>query len=161
MVNSDCVLKKCSYSIPMSLIWIFFASLTVVGSLMYNISIKLATSHMNAFIFTSVFTVFALLAHLVCLVVYKYVFKFDVALTIDNKGLWYSVIAGLGVALIDIAYFFALRYGSMIASQTVWTIGGLIGLTIVAVLFFQETLTLQKACGITLGIISLYLVTRS
>lgn len=142
------------------MLWVLFASLTVIGSLMYNVSIKLASSHMNAFIFTSVFTIFALIAHLLCLLAYKYIFKFDVALSIDSKGLWFSLVAGVGVALIDIAYFFALRHGTMIASQCVWTIGGLIGLTVIAVLFFNEALTFIKAAGIVLGIVSLYLVTR-
>lgn len=138
--------------------WIIFASLTVVGSLMYNVCVKLATASMNGFLFACLLAFAEFVSQIIVIGFARGVGKIDVfaGATPQNVGL--AVLAGAAVALINVAYFFAMRTGSAVACQSVWTIGGLLAFTLVAFFFFHETLTLQKAFGIVLGIASLVLI---
>ena len=144
----------------MLLPWLLFVSLTVVGGLMYNVSAKLATANMSPFVFTLALGLTVFVAQSVSFLVAKYAFKVDVLSGLTANGIVFAVVAGLGAALVDICYFLALRYGTPTASLAFWSIGSLIALTIFSILVFKEVMTLSKACGILLGIVSLYLISR-
>jgi uncharacterized membrane protein len=143
----------------MSLYWLLFASLTVVGALTYNLSVKFGTASMPVFIFVLIAAATNLSIQAVVTLTAKYGFKYDLQ-GVNSQNIRYALMAGAATALIDIAYFFALRYGSMVASQIFWTVGGSIAVTAVAVLFLHETLTFTKAMGIALGMVAVVLLTK-
>jgi uncharacterized membrane protein len=144
----------------MSYYWFIFASLTVVGSLTYNVCMKLGIGSINAFSYVLLMNLFTCFAQALFFITARYGFKVDTVTGLTPYGRMLCAVAGVAVAMIDICYFFALRYGSIIASQMFWTIGGTIALVIFAVLFFKEPVTLTKAAGIVMGLASLYLMTR-
>lgn len=144
----------------MSWIWFFFACLTAIGGLSYNIGVKFGTAAVNPYAFTVTLAVTCALIQVLFFLTAKYVFHADVAQGVHFSGLKFAVLAGCAAAMIDIAYFFAVRYGSVIASQLFWTVGGTVLVVGIAILFFNETLTLQKAVGIVLGLASVILLTK-
>jgi len=139
--------------------WLIFAVLTVLGSLTYNVCSKLATTNSNIFIFAFLITLSSFILTSIYVLVAHYGFKINVTEGLNAKGVAIGVAAGIGVTLIDIAFFFALRYGSAISSQLFWSVGGTAAFTLAMFLFFHESLTLTKAFGILFGIASLILVT--
>ncbi|MDD3029156.1 MAG: hypothetical protein PHS57_02605 [Alphaproteobacteria bacterium] len=144
----------------MSLPWLLAASLTVVGITIYSIGMKLGSAQAHPFGFVlSLNVVIISLMSLACLVT-RFVFKVDVLQGLNIGTLRYAALCGIGAALIDTAYFLALRYGALIPTQLVYTIGGTLAVGTVAVLCFGEGLTTSKALGIILGIASLILITR-
>ena len=141
--------------------WILFASVTVVGSLMYNVGMKFGTANTSAFAFVLMVSLILFLTQTASFLIAKYAFHVDVTEGLEMRNILFAVLAGLGVAIIDLFYFFAFRYGTPIQCQMFWTVGGLIALTIFAVIVFREPMPLTKALGIVLGIVGLVLVVRS
>jgi drug/metabolite transporter (DMT)-like permease len=144
----------------MSLNWFIFASLAVLGSLIYNLSVKVAGHHINPFIFTVALTLVGLIGHLACLAFYKFYLGEGVSLQMDKTGLWLAVAAGLGIVIIDLGYFFAVREGGLMASTGFWVVGSLVITTVASYFLFKEGITATKLMGIVLGAISLFLLTR-
>jgi uncharacterized membrane protein len=144
----------------MSLYWLFFASLTVVGSLLYNVGMKFGTEGANPFGFAFILASVEFGVMGLCCLVSRYAFKISATQGMNAHAIKLAAMAGFGVALVDVCYFFALRYGSLIASQMFWVVGGTVALVIFSVLFFGEALTLAKAAGIACGIASVILITK-
>ena len=145
----------------MSFLWFLFACLTVVGSLTYNVNVKMGTTHTNVFAFVFVMSACLFCLQIVIFLITKYGFKVDMSTALSSQTFKYAGTAALGVAVIDIFYFLAIRYGTPIQSQMFWTIGGMIALAAFSFLFFKEPMPPVKLIGIILGIISLVLVIRS
>jgi uncharacterized membrane protein len=142
--------------------WIFFAGMTVVSGLMFNVATKIATQgHLDMFMFSLLFCLVGLVGNILIVLVYKYTISPDYLPVYDAKGIWMGILAGVAGIMINLFYFLAMKTGSAISSQAVWTVGGLIAVTIVMTLFFKEVLSPQKAIGIVLGVISLLLIVRS
>lgn len=144
----------------MNWVWLFFASLAVVGSIAYNLSVKVAGEHINPFVFTVFLTLFGLVGHLVCLGVYKWHMGESAVLHLDKTGLWMALIAGLGIVIIDLGFFFAVKEGGMVASTGFWVIGSLALTALAGIFVFHEALSVAKVAGVALGVASLYLLTR-
>jgi uncharacterized membrane protein len=143
----------------MSFYWLLFASLSVLGSLFYNIGVKFSSANVNAFGFAFTMNCVVLFLQTIVVLTAKYGFRIDVAQGMNKGTVKFAVMAGLGAAIIDVSYFFANRYGSVIASQLFWTIGGIIALAVFSALFLGETITPTKAAGIILGIVAVFLIT--
>ena len=88
-----------------SITWAFFACLTVLGALGYNIAVKMAGDTINAFVFTTVLTFSALFGHVICFGIYKY-YNMSEPLIISKMGVWMGILAGVSVVVIDLAFFF-------------------------------------------------------
>ncbi len=144
----------------MSLAWLIFASLSVVGSVAYNLSMKVAGDHVNPFVFTVGITMVALIGHLICLAFYKLYMGETVALQADKSGLLLALVAGLGIVIIDLGFFFAVREGGLTSSMGFWVIGSLTITTLIGYFVFHETFSMTKFAGIILGAVSLFLLTR-
>lgn len=144
----------------MSLYWLLFASLSVVGSLAYTVGMKLGSPSMNAFGFAFLMNIVVLSSQTVFCLTAKYVFKADVMQGVNVNTLKFALLTGLGAALVDVSYFSALRYGSVISSQIFWTVGGIVAVTAFAALFLGETLSATKALGIALGVVAVFLITK-
>lgn len=144
----------------MSLYWLFFASLSVIGSLGYNVGMKLAGPNTNPFGFVFVMTSVILFSQAICCVIAKYFFHANVTQGIDAHAMKFAAVSGLSAALIDVSYTLALRHGSVISSQVFWTIGGMIAVAVFAAFFVGETITVTKAVGILMGIAAVVLITK-
>ncbi len=144
----------------MSYLWLLFASMTVVGSVAYNIGMKLGGPGVNPFGFTFVMTSVILAVLGVCCLIAQFGFKVPVMQGMNGHAVKYAALCGGAAALIDIGYFLALRTGAMIPTQVFWTIGGMVALAIIAALFMGESMTWTKVTGIVFGIVSVLLITR-
>ncbi len=145
----------------MSYLWLFFATLTVIGSVGFNIGMKLGASGTNPLFFLLVMTTVILVLLVLSCLVATYGFKMEVTQGMTLRAVKYAALCGFSAALIDVGYFLALRNGSMVSTQIFWTIGGMSLLTVIAVLFFHETITLTKALGIGFGVVSVWLITKA
>ncbi len=143
----------------MSLYWLLFISLTVLGGVTYNVGMKLGTANMNVFAFALVISSTVLVIEAVCFLTAKYAFKVDVSQGVDMQNAKFAVMVGAGGALVDFAYFLALRHGSVIASQIFWMIGGMVATALAAIFLFHEAMTPTKILGIFFGIVSVVLIT--
>lgn len=144
----------------MSWLWLLFASLTVAGSLGYNVAMKVSAGQVNVFGFSAVMSGIAFAAQLAIFFIAKYAMNVDALQGVDARGIKLAIITGLSSAAINLFYFFALKYGSAIASQVMWTVGGTVALVIVSAIFFGEALTPAKILGIALGLVSVVLITK-
>lgn len=145
----------------MSPLWLLFASMTVVGSVAYNVGMKMGGTGVNPFGFTFVMTSVILALLGLCCLVAQFGFKTNVLQGMNLHAVKYAALCGAAAALIDIGYFLAIRSGGMIPTQVFWTIGGMVALAVVAALFMGEAMTATKALGIAFGIVSVFLITRA
>ena len=143
----------------MSMLWVFYISLTVIGATIYNIAVKVSGDQINVFVFSVFLTMAALAGHIILLLIYKYgCFTDGKSLQISTVGITMAVFAGLSVTLIDVGYFLAVKEGGMISSQLVWTVGGTLLVALIGFLYFKEILSIQKLAGIAFGLASVWLV---
>ncbi len=145
----------------MSALWLFFASLTVFGTILYNFSVKMAGEIINPFVFTVILTMVALTGHLAAYGINKQFFSPDLKFSFTTTGFILAATAGLGVVIIDLAYFYAVRSGGLAITNAFWVIGGLIVTALISYMFFNEAIGGVKALGFALGVVSLILITRS
>ncbi|MDD4616546.1 MAG: hypothetical protein PHW76_05445 [Alphaproteobacteria bacterium] len=145
----------------MSLYWLFFLSLAIVGSFAYTAGMKFGAPTMSPFGYAVIMNVVVLSAQLVFALTAKYGFKVDVAQGINSRTIKFAILTGCGAAMVDLCFFLALRYGSVVSSQIVWQVGSILLIGTAAVLFWGEALSLQKALGVLLGLASLILITRA
>lgn len=144
----------------MSALWLFLASLTVLGTVLYNFSVKMAGEIINPFVFAIIFTGIAFIGHLAAFAINKQFFTTDLKFAYTPMSLGLAAAAGLGIVIIDLAYFYAVRSGGLALTSAFWTLGGLLATILISFLFFNETIGATKALGIALGLVSLFLITK-
>jgi drug/metabolite transporter (DMT)-like permease len=142
-------------------LWLLFCSFIVVGSVVFNVGMKLGTAEVNPFGFMFFMNVFAVAAFGLCCLVAIYGFKVDVMKGMNLPAFNYAALCAASVVIIDIGYIMAVRYGSLIGTQVIWTVGGMVAFAAIAVLFLNETMTLTKALGIAFGVVSVLLITKA
>lgn len=142
---------------PISLIWLAFVSLAVLGMIFYDVAIKLAVDKINVFSFTAAMTLFALLGHIAALGLYKY-FNPETDLKVGTYGITLALLGAAGILMMDIGFFMGVKYGGLIRTNTVWLIAGLVITAIISLLAFHEQLTSLKLLGIALGVVSVILL---
>ena len=141
-------------------LWLLSSVVAIIGNLTYLVGLKLADGYINPFLLTFLFSLVALTGHAAMLLFYHFVLREEVTLQYDSRGALLAVVIGLGVVIIDFAIFFAFRHGSAINTHLLLAVGTAIGFSAIAALCFGETITLTRATGIVLGLISLVLVIR-
>lgn len=142
-----------------SLPWIFFIFLTIFGATVYNITVKLAGDDTNPFIFGVILSVFALIGHGIAAFFY-WLHKGEQLFAISPMAIWLTIFAGLSIVAIDVGYFLAVKHGGVVASQTVWTVGALLLITLISYLFLGEQMSVIKLAGVLLGALSVILVVK-
>ncbi len=142
-----------------SLIWLFFVAISAIGAIGYNVAIKMA-GEINAFLFATCFTFFALLSHGLCLLVYKYKFSDGGDLLFSKNSLYIAIFAGISTVIIDLSFFFAMKYGSYVLTSTVPVIASMVLSVIAGYFIFSELLSLEKALGLLLGFLAIYLLVK-
>ena len=140
-------------------IWLFFVTLSAVGAVGYNIAVKMA-GEINAFLFASCFTAVALLAHVLCLVVYRGYNPAATDLIISKNLLYVALFAGISTVIIDLAFFFAMKQGSYVLTSTIPVIASMVLSVIAGYFIFNELLNLEKSFGLFLGAIAIYLLVK-
>ncbi len=145
----------------MFLTWLLFMSLVVVGSVGYNVGMKLGPAQANPFAFAFVMTLVVLSVQAFCCVVAKYGFKVDIGQGMTPSVLKCALLCGGSAALIDACYIMGLRYGSLTNSMLFWVVGGMVALSVVSYLFLGETMNWTKLLGLAFGIVSVLLITKA
>ena len=145
----------------MSAVWLFLVSLAVFGTLFYNFGIKLAGDVINPFVFTVLMTFTALAGHVAAFGVNKAFFNSDLKFSFGTTGVFYAVVAGIGIVIIDLAYFYAVKEGGLAVTNAFWVVGALVATVLMSYFFFSESINTMKAIGIILGIFSIVLISRS
>lgn len=143
------------------MIWFVFASLAVIGSVTYNFAVKLSGHIINPFVFTILLTAVAFAGHLAAYGINKSFFDTQLKFEFPMQAFWYAFFAGIGIVVIDLAYFYAVKSGGIASTSAFWAVGSLSVTALLGLMFFQETLSLEKIAGVFLGGVSLYLLTRS
>lgn len=82
---------------------------------------KLADGHINPFVFACALTGVGLIGHLFCLAFYKFHMGEAVTLNVDKTGILMAVMAGVGIVIVDLAFFFAIRHGGIVSTNIVWS----------------------------------------
>lgn len=144
-----------------SSLWLFLTSLTVLGTIFYNFSVKLAGESINAFVFTVILTAVALVGHLSAFGINKAFFNPGLKFEFMLLPFLLAAIAGIGVVIIDLAYFYAVKQGGLAITNMFWTIGGLIATVSISALFFHEPMNWQRIAGLVLGLVAIILIVRS
>jgi uncharacterized membrane protein len=142
-------------------LWALFISLAVVGSFAYTAGMKFGAPSMSPFGYALIMNIFVLSAQTIIFFTAKYGFKVDVLQGVNAKSAQFAVLTGAGAVLVDLCFFLALRYGSVISSQIVWTVGSIIAMALFSAWYFGEAITLAKALGIGCGIASVILLTKA
>ncbi len=128
---------------------------------MYNVAVKVAGESVNPYIFVFILTAVALIGHSIVLAVNKIFFNQELELSISAAGFGWAFMAGIGIILIELFYFLAVREGGLTISNAFWTVASLVIVIFIGLLFFNEAINATKAFGLALGALSLYLLTRS
>lgn len=144
-----------------STLWLLFASLTVVGSAAYNIGMKVGPQGVNPLGFVFIAHIVIVILTGLCCLVSEYAFKSSVLSGVTSHTVKYAALCGVAAATIDVCYLLALRFGPMISTQVIWTVGGMVVVSALAVLFFGEGISATKALGIAFGIVSVFLITKA
>jgi len=145
-----------------SFTWLGFSALVLLGMLLYNTSFRLAGDSLNPFVFTMILTITALLGHIVLYVLYKIYGADSISLFGGaNKSYWYPIMAGLGVVIVDLALFFAIRHGGLMNTTLFWSVLSPVLIAVFSYFVFKEGINLEKVVAIVLGLISITLLIRS
>jgi len=145
----------------MTLLWLLFSCLTIAGSVVYNVSFKRGSPSVNPFAFAFIAALCVLTVQSISCLIAHYGFGINLFQSAGPRTLTFGVLAGVAAAAIDLCYIMALRNGPLLATQFFWTIGSLVALTVVALLFLGEVLTATKALGVALGIAAVVLLTKA
>ncbi len=137
------------------IVWLFFTGAAILGMVGYDVAIKLASAQINVFVFTACLAMMALLCHILVLAGYKYLNP-QTNLNIDAKGYLYALAGGLGLTVMNLGFFVAVKYGGLSVTNAVLLIGGLVITVILGYFAFNEYLDYKKVLGILLGILSIY-----
>lgn len=133
----------------------------MIGSVLYNVAFKLADGHINPFVFACALTGVGLIGHLFCLAFYKFHMGEAVTLNVDKTGILMAVMAGVGIVIVDLAFFFAIRHGGIVSTNIVWSVGVLILTGLAGYFIFKEPMSYTKICGILFGLLSVILLSKS
>jgi len=131
---------------------IILALTSALAYALYNASMKEASGHINHFVGAAILQLTAVLVGIFSILYTKPELNLD----IQNKGLLYSIAAGIFVGLAEITMFIVFSKGLSISAGTAIITGGTVVFgTIIGVSFFKEVLSVQQFIGIlsiTLGI---------
>ncbi len=146
----------------MSVQWLMFSFLAVIGSTLYNVGVKISGPNVNPFGFFLAMTFFAFTMSGVCFVAAKYGFGVDCSRgLLTPSAIKWAALCAFGVVMTNVTYFLAMRFGSSISAQVFWAVGGMIVFSCVAVLFLNETISLTKLVGIAFGVVSVFLIAKA
>ena len=89
-------------------------------------------------------------------------FKGTNSFNFTKEGILFSIFAGACVGIGSVLYFTIFRLGGNLSiAGPIVLVGGVLIMTIVGIIFFKEGISLLKTIGLTLGIISLYILNIS
>ncbi len=145
----------------MSWLWLAFATLAVVGGASYTVCMKYGAANANPFFFGFITALAVVVIQGVACLVLKYGLHTDLAQGMTPQTYKFAGLCGAASALIGITYFLALRYGSIIPTQTYWAIGDIVLTSTLALALFGETMTWMKALGMVMGAASIVLILKS
>ncbi len=141
--------------------WLIFASLTTIGAVVYNSSVRVATESINPFLFTLLITATAFAGHIIAFLIYVFLQGQSIStLPYSSKGLMAGIVAGIAIVVIDLAFFFAVRSGGLAITNAVWVVGGTVLTAIIGYYVFKETLDAYKIAGLFLGALGLVLLVK-
>lgn len=144
----------------MSALWLCYVLFSVLGAAAYNVSMRLAGEHINPFIFTVGLSCVALLGHVICFFAYKVYWSAGAAMPVSKTALSLMILAGLGVVVIDLCSYFAIKAGGVVATNILFTVGAMLLTTLAGFFIFKEALTPTKMAGLAFGALSLILLSK-
>lgn len=143
-----------------SWLWLIFIVTSVAGSVLFNNAMKIASGQSNPFVFSTIFLVIALTINIIFLITQKISYPQFAQFTLNREVLLMALFCGVGVVGVDLGFFFALKYGGLFTSNAFYMVGGLLITSLLAIILFGETITLQKIIGLVLGAISIILIIK-
>lgn len=137
---------------------ILIALLTATAYAAYNVFVKVAAADVEEVLGAVILQAVALLlggALLVWLLITR-----DAPLAVTQRGVLFSVLAGLAVGAAEILSFYVFARGLSITVGLPLIIGGSVGIgAVLGVVFLGETLTATRAAGLALMVVAIGLLT--
>lgn len=133
--------------------------LVILSNTVYNICTKSTPSNVNAF-GTLMITYFT--AAIITAIIFLFLVKPENALSELSNINWTSVVLGMAIVGLELAYIFAFRAGWKVSSASVVAnIGLAIVLLFVGAILYGENITLKQVLGILFCICGLFLINLS
>ena len=136
--------------------WKVFAILYALGNAGYAVAAKLTGGRISPLLGVFVMTVSALAVGMLILLWYRI---YEGELTYTKYGLVAAAIAGVAVAISDLAIFFMYNRGAQLSIAGILSeVASVAVIALVGILVLREPLTLTKILGITFSAIGIILL---
>lgn len=117
------------------------------------LSLKAITPETNPFLFMAWVTGIA------CVTLVLYCWVNDISLVISQPGLALAIVAGISVAILDLAFIFMFRKGATVSvTMPLFRVAAITISAIVGMVVFSEQLNTFNVCGIMLACVAVYLL---
>ena len=140
--------------------WIFLAIITAFCFGAYNVFIKVASDHdINSILGAVILQFVALLIGVGALLWVKY--HDGASITVTNRGVMYSVLAGIFIGVAEILSFVVYAKGVAASTGIPVIIGGsIVAGSLLGFLFLKEILSLSHIAGIIFVVAGIVLISR-
>ena len=130
--------------------------LVILSNTVYNICTKSTPGNVNAF---GTLMITYAVATILTAVIFVFLVKPENVLTELSRVNWTSVVLGLAIVGLELAYIFAYRAGWKVSSASlVANIGLAIVLIFVGVILYGENISLKQVMGILVCCVGLFLI---
>lgn len=141
-----------------SMSWIYLALITACFYALYNIFIKLASTHINEITGAVILQIAAFILGAAWLIYLK---VNHVHTEVNSKGIWLSILAGVFVGLAEIFSFLVFSKGVPASAGIPVIIGGSVLIAAVIGFFWlKESLTLTNVLGLILIVGGIWLLSK-
>ncbi|MBL7101049.1 MAG: hypothetical protein ISS23_03790 [Nanoarchaeota archaeon] len=136
--------------------WFLAALIAALAYGLHNIFTKIAAGHISDSLGAFLLEITAT----VCILFYMFfLITSNTKFTFTSRGIIFSVLAGVCVGLGTVLYFVIFsRGGELSIAGPLVLVGGVLLMALAGIIFFQEKVSFIKLSGITLGLISLWLL---
>lgn len=130
--------------------------LVILSNTVYNICTKSTPGNVNAF---GTLMITYAVATILTAVIFVFLVKPENVLTELSRVNWTSVVLGMAIVGLELAYIFAYRAGWKVSSASlVANIGLAIVLIFVGVILYGENISLKQVMGILVCCVGLFLI---
>ena len=135
--------------------WIWPAIYTTLATALFNASLKMTDGEIPKAYSALILQLVALLPAIIMIFFSNETIQNSLS-QITNKGLIYSILAGLIIGVANIAILAMYHYKAPLSvAVPITRTGGMLLTVVLGILLFSEILTIKQVIGIILGIISI------
>ncbi|MDP2908023.1 MAG: EamA family transporter [Nanoarchaeota archaeon] len=139
--------------------WFIAALVAALAYGLHNIFTKIAAGHISDALGAFLLEITAS----VCILLYIFfLITTNEKFSFSSRGVIFSIVAGICVGVGTVLYFYIFSHGGELSiAGPLVLVGGVLLMAVAGIIFFKEKVSLIKIVGITLGIISLWMLKSS